>query len=113
MARKPDGPKPPTNLKKAGRAFWKERVQLFDHEGHHLMLLARLCELIDANADAEASIAEHGRTYTDRFGQVKPRPEVEQADRAKNLIRQYTRELGYDLEKPPDNRPPRRDGRRG
>jgi phage terminase small subunit len=103
-------PKPPANLKKAGRAFWVDRVTEYDHEGHQLVLLARLCEEIDHNADLEAAISKHGLTFEDRFGQVKERPEADMASKSKNMIRLLTRELGYDLEKPADMRPPRRDG---
>lgn len=87
-------------------AFWNQTVADFALEPHHLELLRLLCEALDRGHEARRSIAEHGTTYTDRFGQVKPRPEVaiERDSRvsAARLLRELALDVTADESRPPE-----------
>ncbi|MEJ7714176.1 MAG: hypothetical protein WKF40_00095 [Thermoleophilaceae bacterium] len=53
------------------------------------------------------ALAQHGTTYTDRFGQPRARPEVNIERDARIAFARLLRELDLDGEPAPDPRPPR------
>ena len=79
----------------------------FELEEHHVRLLTLACEAFDAAQDARMVLQSEGKVFLDRFGQPKPRPEVNiQRDSAISFAR-LLRELDLDVNVPTDRaRPP-------
>jgi phage terminase small subunit len=106
----PSRPKPPARLSAATKKWWRELVNIFEFEAHHLRLLQAAAESWDTAAAAQAIIDKEGLTFTDRWGQPKPRPEVAIANNARITFARMTRELALDVGTPDDSRPPRLGG---
>jgi hypothetical protein len=79
-------------------------------EPHHRRLLSLAAGAWDRAEEARAALAEHGTTYTDRFGQPRARPEVAIERDSRVGFARLLRELDLDGEAGPDPRLPRRGG---
>ena len=73
MARIPLAPK---HLRKDTRTWWRSVVREWELQDHEQMLLTSAAETWDRIQECREVLDEEGVTYTDRFGQPKPRPEV-------------------------------------
>ena len=103
-------PRPPTHLTADSKQFWTWAVREFVLEPHHVGLLKLLCEHRDAAESARQILATHGSTFTDRFGQIRARPEVAQFRDSTIAVARLTRELRLD-DPASESRPPRIGGR--
>lgn len=103
--------RPPAHLSKRSRKFWRDTVDTFDLEQHHLELLRRACEAMDTADVAGEVLREKGTTFNNRFGEPRPRPEVAIERDSRVAIARLLRELGLDAP-PTDARPPRVGGGR-
>jgi phage terminase small subunit len=105
------GPPPPAAPPKGLRPEireWVESVEReYDLEDHHKRILELAAVQMSRAADARDEIDARGMVFYDRFRQPKERPEVAIERNAANAARQLLRELGLDLPRPGDNRPPR------
>lgn len=107
MTRGTKRPKPPTHLRTATRQWWQSVVDEYELEPHHVRLLTLAAESWDRCAEAREALAEHGTTYTDRFGQPRARPEVNIERDARIAFARLVRELALDVNEPAgDLRPP-------
>jgi len=67
-------------------------------EEHHVRLLTLAAEAWDRAQEARVALAQHGTTYTDRFGQPRARPEVNIERDARIAFARLLRELDLDGE---------------
>jgi len=91
-----------------GRKFWKDIHAQFEiRDSHHLRLLEEACSCLDVIERALNEIRESGSFYTDRFGQPRSHPGYDLIKAYRTLFARLLRELGLDVEPPPESRPPR------
>ena len=97
---------PPKHLRLETAAWFKQVVDEYELESHHLRLLTKACEAYDRSEQAREAIAKHGMTYLDRFGAPRARPECAiERDNRLSFCR-ICRELGLDIAPPAETRPP-------
>jgi phage terminase small subunit len=107
-------PKPPAHLSDEASAWWREVVDAFDLDDHHLRLLRLSAEAWDSCQTARRAIATHGQTYSDRFNQPRARPEIAIERDARLAFVRILRELGLDVSEPAETpRPPAIGGNAG
>ena len=102
-----DGPQPPDHLSPEAAEWWRSVEDQFRLDDHHLRLLSLCCEAWDRCQQARQALAEHGTTFTDRFGQPRSRPEVAIERDSRAAFVRTLRELGLDLPAVREPRPPR------
>ena len=90
----------PGHLSRDAKAWWRDVVQDYGLDPHHLKLLRAACEAWDRHEQARKAVRKHGLTYTDRFGQPRARPEVAIERDSRIQFARLLREL--DLEGEPD-----------
>lgn len=97
----------PQHLHPETRKWWRSVVSEFFLEEHHIRLLTLAGEAWDRCTQAREAIAEHGLIFEDRYGQVKPRPEVNIERDSRLAFARLLRELDLDVEPPAEaSRPP-------
>lgn len=69
-------PKPPSTLRRSGRALWREVAQAYELEPHEWRLLAQACAVLDTIDQLEAVIANDGTTTVGSTGQTVTHPAV-------------------------------------
>ena len=99
-------PEPPKHLSNETSLWWKQLVEDYALEPHHLRLLRLACEAWDRCQQAREAIEEHGLTCQDRFGQVRTRPEVQIERDSRIAFARILRELALDVSEPGESRPP-------
>jgi P27 family predicted phage terminase small subunit len=98
----------PSHLRNETRRWWRDVLDRYELEPHHLRLLQAAAEAWDRREQAREALAEHGLTYADRFNQPRARPEVAVERDARIAFARLVRELGLDVEPPRElGRPPR------
>jgi phage terminase small subunit len=105
--------KPPGHLRAETQRWWAGVNSEYMLEPHHVKLLTLASENWDRATLAREAIAEHGLTYTDRFGSPRKRPEVSIAEAATIAFARLCRELDLSEDTVPDNRPPALRSNRG
>lgn len=100
----------PDHLSRAARDLWLSIERTYILEDHHIALLTAAMEAWDRAREAREAIEAKGMTFTDRFGQPKPRPEVKIEKDMRGQFRRLMRELGLDFAEIPNPRPPRLGG---
>lgn len=96
----------PKHLRPETRAWFERTVADFILEEHHRRLLQLAAEAWDRGLQAREAIATHGLTFTDRFGGVRVRPEVQIERDSRIGFARLLRELALDVEEPGESRPP-------
>lgn len=66
------GPRAPQGLDKAGRAFWRSVMAVYELSPAALMSLSRACVTVDALSAVDAEIAAQGLSVRGSRGQVIP-----------------------------------------
>lgn len=100
-------PKAPKHLRPATKRWWREVVETFDLESHHLRLLQAAAESWDRLQGAREVLDKNGVSYVDRFGAPRARPEVAVERDSRVAFARLCRELRLDDVPPPDvERPP-------
>ncbi len=90
------------------RKWWRNVLDDYDLEEHHVKLLTLAAEAWDRCQEARRILDENGLTYTDRFGCPRARPEVAIERDSRIAFARLLRELALDLEPPEEpGRPPR------
>jgi phage terminase small subunit len=103
---KTDSPKAPEHLKPATATWWREVMQDYDLEPHHVRLLTLAGEAWDRGVQAREILAEKGLTYDDRFKQPRARPEVAIERDSRIAFARLVRELALDIDEPETPRVP-------
>jgi hypothetical protein len=101
-------------LSDATRRWWLSVVTNYQLEPHHLRLLQLAAEAWDGAQAARQALAEHGSTYTDRYGAPRLRPEAALERDHRTAFARLIRELDLDVEPPTSPRigpPPLRSNR--
>jgi hypothetical protein len=104
--------KAPLHLAAATRAWFEAVLREYALEGHHARLLQAAAEAWDEAQEARATLRKVGPTYTDRFGQPRPRPEIRIAHTATLIFTRALRELRLDVQADDDPRVPPLNGGR-
>jgi P27 family predicted phage terminase small subunit len=100
-------PKPPQYLKASTRRWFRDVVETFDLEPHHVRLLTLAAEAWDRVQEAREMIATAGAYFNDRFGCPKAHPAVAVERDSRIGFARLLRELALDVEPPRDSsRPP-------
>jgi phage terminase small subunit len=100
-------PLPPKHLKPLTRQWWSSVLTDYELEPHHIRLLTLAGEAWDRCCAARAVVDKSGMTYTDRFGDPRPRPEIAIERDARTSFARLLRELDLDVGTPAANsRPP-------
>jgi phage terminase small subunit len=103
----PPAPNPPAHLQLATRKWFASVCADYALEEHHVRLLAVACEAWDRAQQARAALAEHGLTYTDRYGCPHQRPETQIERNSMVVFMRAIRELDLDVGSPAEaSRPP-------
>jgi phage terminase small subunit len=106
ILKRPTSITPPTHLQPLTKKWFANVVEEYFLEPHHVRLLTLACESWDRATLAREAIAQHGLTYTDRFGSPRKRPEVSVAESATIAFARLTRELDLDCGSPAAPPPP-------
>jgi len=96
----------PEHLQQPTREWFARVTSDYDLEPHHVRLLTLASEAWDRCVQARTALAEHGLTYTDRFGAPRSRPEVAIERDSRLAFCRTLRELALDIEEPETPRPP-------
>jgi hypothetical protein len=67
---------PPRHLSRRMKAFWKLIFATRKLEPHEEAIFLNACLSFDRAEAARKVLQKEGLTYTDRFGQPRPRPEI-------------------------------------
>jgi phage terminase small subunit len=97
----------PQHLSAPTRAWFRSVTADYELEPHHLRLLTLACQAWDRGEEARVALAEHGTTYTDRWGAPRTRPEVAVERDCRLAFSRLVRELDLDIAATPEEaRPP-------
>ena len=102
----PDSLMAPAHLHNGTRAWWESVNDDFDLEPHQVKLLTLACEAWDRCVQARKAVSKHGLTSTNRYGEVRVRPEVGVERDSRIAFARLLRELNLDVEEPVEARPP-------
>lgn|SRR5690606_16453709 len=94
--------RPPGHLRAATRRWFSAVVSDYDLDPHHVRLLTLAAEAWDRGQQAREVIDRDGMTFSDRFGQPKARPEIAIERDSRIGFARLIRELGLDVEPPPE-----------
>jgi len=94
--------RPPGHLRAATRRWFASVVADYDLDPHHVRLLTLAAEAWDRGQQAREVIDRDGMTFSDRFGQPKARPEIAIERDSRIGFARLIRELGLDVEPPPE-----------
>lgn len=103
-------PKPPKHLKPATKKWFRQVIEEYDLEAHHVKILTLAAESWDRCQEAREILDREGLTYLDRFGCPRARPEVAVERDSRIAFARLVRELCLDIDPPPPgetDRPPR------
>jgi P27 family predicted phage terminase small subunit len=103
-------PKPPPHLSASSKRWFREVVDTYALEPHHLKLLQAAAEAWDRLQEARAALKRDGITTVDRFGGLKAHPCVAIERDCRIAFARLVRELDLEGEVAPDPRQPRRRG---
>jgi phage terminase small subunit len=108
-------PSPPRYLRAATRRWFAAVIETYTLEDHHIRLLTLACGAWDRAEQAREALAEHGLSYTDRYGTAKARPEVQIERDSRLAFARLLRELDLDgdVVVEPSRPPAIRSNRRG
>jgi P27 family predicted phage terminase small subunit len=111
---KPNAPKPPAHLSAASKRWFRQVLDAFVLEDHHVLLLVQACESIDRAESARRRLAKDGMFSVDRYGGTKPHPAIAVERAARAAFAKHLRELGLDVSTASEaRRPPVVHGPRG
>lgn len=93
-----DVPAPPEHLSDESKEQWTVLVDEYGFEAQSLLVLMTALESYDRMRQAQEQITMNGMTYLDRFGQTKPRPEIQIERDSRAAYWRGLKELGLNLE---------------
>jgi phage terminase small subunit len=89
------------------RVLWRSIVDEYELAPHHLPVLQAACDAMDRMGQAQQAIKREGAFVAGRYG-VRAHPAIAVERDSRLAMLRSIRELGLDLEPPPDSRPPSR-----
>ena len=103
---------PPAHLSADTKSFWREVVEGYELDTHHVRLLLGCCEAWDRAETARREVKRAGMFYSDRFDCPKVHPGCDLERKSRDQFRLLLRELGLDVEPPAESRMPGRSANR-
>lgn len=101
-------PKAPKHLKPSTKKWYRQILEDYELESHHIKILTLAAEAWDRCQQAREILDKEGLTYIDRFGQPRARPEVAVERDSRIAFARLVRELCLDIDPPEEpGRPPR------
>lgn len=101
-------PKAPKHLKPSTKKWYRQILEDYELESHHIKILTLAAEAWDRCQQAREILDKEGLTYIDRFGQPRARPEVAVERDSRIAFARLVRELCLDVDPPEEpDRPPR------
>jgi len=101
----------PSGLKKPGKKFFRKVMSEFQiDDSHDVERLLQAGKCLDEIDEGERIIEIEGRFIEDRFKQRREHPAAKSIRDARTLFFRAVREMGLDLQEPPESRPPRGKG---
>jgi hypothetical protein len=90
------------------QAWWRDVVEAYDLERHHLRLLEGAASAWDRMVQARTILDVEGLTFTDKSGDPRTRPEIAVERDSRTAFARLVRELDLDIQPPPEprGRPP-------
>ena len=101
---KQNNQKAPAYLSKESRKWFASVVDSYDLDPHHIRLLVLACESWDEKEVARAEVAKSGATFVDRYSQPREHPSVGTGRQARVQFARLVRDMGLDIEPPPESR---------
>ena len=96
----------PNHLQTTTKKWFKQVLEEYDFESHHVRLLTLAAEAWDRSVLAQAAIKKYGILYVDK-GRPRPNPAIRIKEQAEIIFARLIRELNLDVEPPkPPGRPP-------
>ena len=103
----PESVRAPAHLKNGTREWWEKVNRDFNLEPSQVRLLTLAAEAWDRCVQARKAVSKHGLTSTNRYGEVRARPEVGIELHSRTAFARLLRELNLDIvEGLIDPRPP-------
>ncbi|HVM31444.1 MAG TPA: P27 family phage terminase small subunit [Candidatus Limnocylindrales bacterium] len=99
----PGVPTPPRHLSAESRRLWRATLARFEFEPHHLTILTVALEALDRLRQAQAEVERDGLTVPGRWG-PRAHPAIAIERDARIAYVRAIRELGLDLEPPPERK---------
>lgn len=94
-------PSAPSHLSTPMKAWWRQVVDDYSLEPHHLLLLTQACEAHDRATQARKQVDADGPTIADRFGQLRPHPAVQIERDSRAAFARLVRQLDLEGEGDP------------
>ena len=96
----------PNHLETTTKKWFRQVLQEYDLESHHIRLLTLAAEAWDRSVAAQAAIKEYGILYKDK-GKPRANPAIKIKEQAEIIFSRLIRELNLDIESPKSSgRPP-------
>ena len=89
-------PKPSAHLSRPAKRWWREVVERYTLEPHHLRLLTEAATAWDRAQQARRLLDDEGLVVQDRFGQKKAHPAASIERDSRTLFARLLRELDLD-----------------
>ena len=99
--------KAPPHLKAATRLWFEDVLANYELEPHHVRLLTLAAETWDEYQAARDAVKKHGLTFSNRYGEVKTRPEVAIERDCRIAFARLVRELNLDTQPAEEGSRPR------
>jgi P27 family predicted phage terminase small subunit len=91
-------PPPPRHLSKEAKVWWKRLNEKWVLDEPSLLVLEHLLEAFDRMREAQATLAEKGSYFEDRFKQWKAHPATLVERDSRQAVLRGLKALGLDLE---------------
>ena len=95
----------PAHLKAPTRQWFDQICREYQLESQHLRILQLAAEAWDSYQGARDDLAEHGTTFKNKFGDIKPHPSVSLMQNSRLAFLRCLRELNLDVSPPDSPRP--------
>jgi len=89
----------PSQFRGEIKKFYRDVVEMYDLEPHHIRLLKLCCEALQRAETAQAVLDAQGLTYEGPSG-PRLRPEVKAKEQAERNAMAMIKQLGFDVEPP-------------
>jgi P27 family predicted phage terminase small subunit len=90
-------PRPPAHLSQGSKKWFRQTVEKFVLDEHHLKLLTGAAEALDRATEARNAIAKDGAYQRNRFGELRKHPALGVERDAMTTFARLLRELGLDV----------------
>ena len=90
--------KPPKFLSTKSKEFFREVINQYALEDHHIKILILACECLDQIETARLMIEKEGSYYINRFDEPRPHPALKEFKDNKLIFTRLLKQLDLDVE---------------